>query len=405
MTGNNKRQLRVNFINKLLLFLFSIVTVLGSYNPFGNGDIEAEGNNSSSIALAIQGCFIAALFFIKGSNKFLNKEVKILMGFLIVWVLSSIIGGMDDIGRPFVINVIKLIFCVVLFYKLPQLFIRNRKLLIYSMLIFSITCSIIALLFTLGLLEDSVVWSKGRAYIFNENPNSTSTRMLYAFIFIMYVTFQNPLRWKSIRFVLLPMSFPLLFAIMASGSRGSFLVLMACVFLYFLLMPSKTVVKKAVLITISSCLIVYFIVRISQSEDFSLMERLTDSIEKNEDAGRTRLSEAAISIFLDNPVIGVGSVEFPKIMASKYDLYLTVHNLYWYIAATCGFAGLILFCVFLFRMIKETWSARKRSPIAVVLLFGMLLIASKTGGALTYIVMWYVFALSYSLSIVNRKLL
>lgn len=387
---------KVSFVYIALLILFSIVTAIGSFNPLASGNIEDSANNSSPVALLIQGLFIASLFTVKATSTFLKTEFRLLCMFGLICVFSSILFSQKTLDLSFSMSIIKLLLCIVLFYKLPQLLIRDPKWLIYSLLAFSITCTIIATLFSLGLLDSYVLWSKGRAYIFYENPNSTSTRMVFAFMFIMYLVFQDPLYWGRMRLCCSVLILPLLYSIIASGSRGSFIVLIVCFGLYLLMMPSRKPVHKFGVIIISVLIALSVIMKISESENFSLMERISESIEKNDDAGRTQLSAAALDIFLNHPIIGVGSVEFTRLMDVNYGFRLTVHNLYWYIAATSGIVGLILFGLFVWNMLKRTWNIRHQNPLGFVLLIGMLLIASKTGGALSYMTMWYIFALSMS---------
>lgn len=396
MKSTTARKDKLNFVHITLLLLFSIVTAIGSFNPLGNGNIEDSANSSSPLALLIQGLFIASLFIVKSSSTFLKTEFRLLCLFGLIWSFSSILFSQETLNISFSMSIIKLLLCIVLFYKLPQLLIREPRWLIYSLLAFSITSAIIATLFSLGLLDSYVLWSKGRAYIFYENPNSTSTRMLFAFMFIIYLIFQDPLRWGKIRFFCSVLILPLLYSIIASGSRGSFIVLIVCFGLYLLMIPTRKSGRKFSVIILSVLIALSVIMKISESENFSLMERLSESIEKKDDAGRTQLSAAALDIFLDYPIIGVGSVEFIRLMEVNYGFRLTVHNLYWYIAATSGIVGLTLFGFFIWNMLRFTWNVRCQNPFGFVLLIGMLLIASKTGGALSYMTMWYIFALSMS---------
>lgn len=190
---------------------------------------------------------------------------------------------------------------------------------------------------------------------------------------------------------------------MASGSRGSLIVVVFSIILYLLFMPSKKFSRKLGIIAITALIVSGSILKLSENEDFSIIKRLTATVENEEDGGRTMLSAAALNIFLDNPVDGVGGIEFPLIMKKEYGFNLTVHNLYWYIAATSGLIGLLLFGVFVFMLLKLTWKKRGADPIGFVLLVAMLLIASKTGGILTYMIMWYVFSLSISFATIKYK--
>lgn len=403
ITRNNKYNKSVGTFQQILLILFSIVTALGSFNPLGIGSIEESANSSSPVALLIQGLFVISLLFLKKIRPSVSNETKVLVLFASFWVFTSFIQGINDVTIQFGVNCLKLCLCIVLFCKLPEFFYVKPRLLIISVLIFSLTCAGIAALFSLGLLDPFVLWSNGRASIFYENPNSTSTRMMFSTLFILYIMFQNPLKWGFSRYYLLILILPLLYTIMASGSRGSLIVVVFSIILYLLFMPSKKFSRKLGIIAITVLIVSGSILKLSENEDFSIIKRLTATVENEEDGGRTMLSAAALNIFLDNPVDGVGGIEFPLIMKKEYGFNLTVHNLYWYIAATSGLIGLLLFGVFVFMLLKLTWGKRGADPIGFVLLVAMLLIASKTGGILTYMIMWYVFSLSISFATIKYK--
>lgn len=115
-----------------------------------------------------------------------------------------------------------------------------------------------------------------------------------------------------------------------------------------------------------------------------MLDRITDTYETGNDSGRAVLSKAALDIYKDYPVTGVGAVGFKHLMKSRYGLTHTVHNVYWYVLVTTGSIGFIVFILFIFNLLKCSWRSREKSPFSLVLLVGILLIGSKTGGALTY---------------------
>ncbi len=391
-------------IAALLLILFSIVTGLGSFNPFGSYNLEDMSSSSSPLALIVQSAFIGCLLFVKGEDKSLNKLSRILGVFVAIWILITVLFSINTIRTPFFVIALKLALCVLLFCKLPILFHKNTRLLANSLLTFSITAGTIAALFMGGYLDQLTYWGGGRAAIFFENPNSTSTRMAFAFMFILYLVIDNPNHWMSVRLILLALELPILYTIIASGSRGSFIVLLVCLAIYLYFLRTGSRFTKLLITGCCVAATIYFIARtVETNDDFSMVERINSTIETGEDAGRTQLSDAALDIYLDYPFTGVGALKFQELMLSRHGLTHTVHNVYWYVLATSGFIGFIFFGYFLFALFRVVWKKHRISPFGLVAFLGMVLIGSKTGGALTYIFMWYVFAISYSLTFIHQS--
>lgn len=389
--------LKINFI---LVSLFSIVTGLGTFNPLGSYGPDDMGNESSSLALIIQTLFIFSLLYIRGKkNNFLFIQRYLLTTFCIIWILSTIFHNVDALATPFFVISVKLMLCLVLFFKLPLFFLKYPRYLTWSMLLFALTTGIIATLFMGGFLTPYTQFSNGRVTIFSENANSTSTRMAFAFLFILYLVVSNPENWGKWRWSLMAIEGPLLFTILASGSRGSFIVLIIGITIYLWYIPYKNNFIKTGIICIFGSVLLISILSISEKyDDLSLFDRFVSSYETGEDGGREKLSSAALDIFLRYPLFGVGAEEFTALMRTDYGLTHTVHNLYWYVLATSGIIGFLFFSSCLFRQLLYQFRKRKHSPFAVAIFIGMLLIGGKTGGALTYIMMWYIFALAFSLT-------
>ena len=133
------------------------------------------------------------------------------------------------------------------------------------------------------------------------------------------------------------------------------------------------------------------------NQDYSLFQRLTATVESGEDAGRRELNREAIQIFKDKPLLGVGVQRFQNEMILRFNEERTVHNLYLYILAVSGIVGLICFGLFLFHLSKDSYAIRKGTSLAITLLIYVFFLAYKTGGALTYMLMWYVFGVIISL--------
>jgi O-antigen ligase len=143
---------------------------------------------------------------------------------------------------------------------------------------------------------------------------------------------------------------PLLYSVFLVGCRGPLISAILGLFCYYLL-----IFKRRLKITISIGIILLFvmIIWISNSDIiYSILDRipnisgysLTQIAEGSSTVQRLELYSSAILLFLQNPLLGVGTGGFP----GGYP-----HNIFLEIAAENGVFGLLLFICFLFSVIQK----------------------------------------------------
>jgi hypothetical protein len=245
---------------------------------------------------------------------------------------------------------------------------------------------------------------RGRVIFWGENPNSTSARYVMAFICIINLIIKNPLqlgKYRHIMWLFLP---PIFNMVMASGSRGSFLILIICILIYLIYAPTNLKITKIIFFLFFPILIYQIaLFYIRNNQDYSIFERLNDTIETRDDTGREELQRDAITIFYDYPIIGTGTIKFQEEMKARFNEDRTVHNLYVYVLTVSGFLGFIPFILYLFSLMRKSLSIRNKEPLALILFLYMFFLAYKTGGILTYILMWFVFAVINSLYHIEKS--
>lgn len=380
----------------LSLLIFSILLALGNWNPFAPISNIQDEEGGFGLFQIYSVLFVGYLFVTQFS---VHKELKFqswkkyVVGLYLVLLLSTVYWSINEMTLATGIFFLKFFLSISLCFLLPELFIRNKKYLYYSIAIFSISCALIALFFSLGLLDDYTMISNGRVTVFGENANSTSGRITIGFIFLLYLIVRNPLEWGKKRYFLVLLFFPMLMMIMASGSRGSFIILCFCVMLFLFLNPSESKVKKYLFLMCCLLIMGWGIVKIEASHsDFSLFERLEASLH-GESGGREALNEYALRIFEDYPLIGKGTIGFTAEMKNRFHEARTVHNLYLYVLATSGVLGFILLMSFLLSLFTKALRVVKKEHLALVVFVFIFLLAYKTGGILTYLLMWYLFSI------------
>lgn len=194
---------------------------------------------------------------------------------------------------------------------------------------------------------------------------------------------------------------------MASGSRGSFIALIVCsiIFLFYQTDSARLQSRIAIVFALLG-LLGFSIIRImGNNTDYAIFERLYDTYENDADAGRAELNRMAIEIFADNPLWGAGAEGFRYEMLNRFGETRTVHNLYLHILAMTGLLGFSSFMTFLFRILLQSYRHRIRDALALTLIIFVMLLAYKTGSMLTYIPMWYIFAICISFCSNNNHLI
>ena len=232
----------MSIYNSVFIIIFSGVLALGTWNPFVPVSSFENADSGFGIAQIVSVFFIMYLVLRKNiSSIIMNRWSNVLYTFFTVFSLTTLLCNLNEISLSTIIFLFKFLLVILLCLQLPKLFVENRNYVYISIYVFSIVSSIIAVLFWCGLLEQYITINQGRFSLFGENPNSTSARFSLAFILLLHVILKNPFFWSKKRFFQLVLLMPLINIVLASGSRGSFIILVISTFLYLILFPQKKV--------------------------------------------------------------------------------------------------------------------------------------------------------------------
>lgn len=381
----------------LLYGLLSSLLAIGAYVPFFG--LKEIGN----LGVYIICIFIFTYLILKGLFwKILIKfrvHFLLLFSILILLFYSSFFYSLQTatgVSFNFKFLAAILFYCVSSYY-----FLENRRVLINCVLIYSITLSIVALLTQLGFWGDDAVLEKGRLILFNENPNSYSIRAVLALFSMIYLIFENPLSWSKIRFALLLLFPSLIYLVLVSGSRGSFVIFIMGVLLFTIFSPISFKFKTLVFIIM---FIAFLFMSVYIINNDYLYDRLIVSTYEGQLAGRGDIWNNALDIFKDNIWLGVGEIGYLREMYIRFSETRDAHNLFIYLLTCSGLMGVILFLSFVFSLLLNAMRARKESVFPLTILIAVILLMAKTGGVLTYLVMWYFIAIVNALSFHRRKI-
>ena len=315
----------------------------------------------------------------------LEAYLLLLLVFILAIAQLSYGTGTFDIA---IVN-FKLIVCVVFFLILAQHLSRYPDHVNISLAVFAIGCVVLG--FSAFVIPGVGEIYKGQFIILGENPNSTSSRMAVAFVFVFsYVLHNKPAYFKaSLCYIALIM---LAVVIVKSGSRGSLLAVILSSLLLAVLAPLPKIHKASLLLLIAVGLI-FLAQKILSIEGIG--ERWISALQ-GDTAGRSQIWASAFEIFLEHPWIGVGEGGYFSEIYNREYRYIDAHNLFIYVAVSGGLIGLFILIFFLTRLAYKAFKPLLAGDaLPMILLFNMLFIAAKTGGVLTYLLLWFIFAMVF----------
>lgn len=391
----------MKLLNNILAYLLSAVLALGTINPFALNTFQDEP--SESIFLSLFSVLFMLVTFISYHKSLWNSinsrivcSALILIGTIF---MADIFYGVSTFSFYFYL---KFLVVIIVFFSFILYFKKNPQMIVPCLLVFSVSCAILIFFALTTGLGGYAETYKGRLFLYGENPNSTSSRMSMALLFFSYLLFSK--QYKLIWRLLFGVCILILFLyIIRSGSRGSFLVTLLGVALIFL-SSRGGFGNKTIFVIIGISIIAWFLPNLMNNEDVALFERME---ELQGHTSREDLMKQAFTIFMDNPIIGVGSNGYGEEKALRGFDHRDSHNIVTTILAMGGIVSFLAFAVLLLVLIKPTIRIRHNSITPLVLFLSMFLISMKTGGVITFVLMWYIYAVSYcwanSMNLVGKK--
>jgi O-antigen ligase len=246
--------------------------------------------------------------------------------------------------------------------------------------------------------------------------------------FLLLITFNIlKLRRNSFSKILIFLSATLIiFSIFITGDRAPFFMLILISSLLILLFVNK----KIILIFLSSLILIIFLLGINLDKKQRYINESLSALgfQNNEftlDTGYGHLFYSAIKIWIDKPLIGVGTKNYRKICdrdeynfetKNNHQLCSThPHNYVLELLSETGLMGLISFYLIFFYLVRDFELVKKilqknldhlNIKFSIISLFVILWPISTTGSILTNkssIVLWFVFGIIYSAISIEKK--
>ncbi|PRP66923.1 O-antigen ligase family protein [Nonlabens agnitus] len=281
-------------------------------------------------------------------------------------------------------------FLVILIYIILSAFFNiNKDAIPLSLIFFSVGTAILSFLYFFDILATGLEVRNDRLLFLGENPNSLSVRIALGVVIFIWVTWRNILEYNRFKRFCFLIPVPFMIAlIIASGSKGSFLL--CIISIVILLIVSKNISSKTKIITflILPIVLIPFYKLFIES---SLYDRFLNS---SLTTGRSEIWEQALNIFYENP-LGVGEGGYFREIREATGDSIDTHNLFIYLLATGGFISFILFVFFYYKLLVKAYLSFKNSsePIFLIIWISMFFVMNKTGGVISYLVMWFFLAM------------
>ena len=273
-----------------------------------------------------------------------KKNIHLLFVGLILYISAIALSFISAMDKLLVVKSIIKWIEVFIIVSLIFIYVSKVKLFknIYWILFISNFIAICYVLFKILLSDKSYLY-------FSIFPG-----YVYAFSFSLLLPFLN-IRKNRIIWLLLIIC---LISTILSRARGAYIALIICVF--YSLYINKKNLRKILLST--ACLIfIVLIIPYFRETVFRNLNLFLFSIKVGSNTERITLISLAMDAIVYNPIIGVGSLNFPMftfskgipkgIISTNFDT-LGPHNTFLQIAAEEGLLGLAFFCLILFALFQ-----------------------------------------------------
>ncbi len=386
-------------ITSFFFYLLAFFLAFGSVNPFDLDSVrnvsEAVSTQDSLSPFLFVACSILSLFDPKVFKRISSMGRYYVL--LLVLIFSIFMGDVlyNTSGPAFeALYYAKLLIATFGFMVFSIYFTEHLDVLRFSLILYGWVCVAIVCAYFIGLFDQYSFYSKGRLWLFGENPNSFSFLMgLGALIHLS--SFLEGRKNKVIHFLSVLI---IVFFIVLTGSRGSFIICLLSMVILALPYLKRNAVASAFIAIIVIGVSGFFIQ--SLSDQFSFVDRM-GSLSQEDD--RRELLVNSFSLFLDRPLFGYGRFGYLTERLLQFQDNRDSHNIIVSVLAMGGVVGGVAIILFLSMLFFKAKTAYKHNVFSLSLFIYMFLISLKTGEILSFSMMWYVFAVVFSSANISIK--
>jgi len=379
-------------IQRITLYLFFFSINFEVWDPF---------NTNGFFSISKLTGFIYLLTIIPQIHAF-NRTDTIKPILLPIWFFFAILTLVSLIN----VNIISYGFLdftifqnIFLFWFLINHERKDPLVLEKGLLSFSLGSVALVLLFYAGI---GIEYNGGRVSIFGDNQNTIGLRMSISMAILILTTAQNKLKLGKTRYLLL-LPIPIMLLLMGeTGSRVAFISFALIFVTGVVLFKSKRIWGKISTFSIGSIALIYSWVFLVQSE--TLAQRLLRSYEEGDLAGRDVIWKGLYPIIEDNPMLGVGKTGYDYITNINFGRWVSPHNVILEVLCYTGVIGLIIYLLFLFRVLKKGYQNYKTEGLLLPLLLIIPVLGMLVSGQILGVkIGWVIFAYIVGSSVFKPK--
>lgn len=287
---------------------------------------------------------------------------------------------------------------IIIFWFLINHERRERLVLEKGFLSFAFGTIAFSLLFYAGI---GVTYLGGRVSVFGDNENVIGIRSGIAILILILVVVQNRLGLGRLRYLLI-IPIPIIFKLLAeTGSRVAFISVALAFVLDIMLIKTKWIWQKIIVLVVGVVISLYSWQFILQSE--TLYNRLFSASEDSL-GDRYEIWHRILPLIYNNPILGVGETGYLNYSQETFNKVESPHNVILEVLCYTGIIGLIIYSVFLFRIFKTGYQTYRSDgfllPLTLIIFVcGMIL----SGQILDYKLAWVIFAYIVGCSFFKKK--
>jgi len=367
----------INNLQKSAVYVFFFSLNFESMNLFNLNIDYLASKISASMLLA----FFLINLKVATSSKYFYKYIKPLIYYFVLLTVMGIINISNSSDAFFYFS---FFLNILIFNILINFSINNPNILLKGLFILGISTFIISLLYFMGI--GITIPLEGRPTVFEINQNYLGLSICIS-IFVFYsIIFENKFQYGKIRYFLL-LLLPFLFiSMISSGSRIAFLSFILGIIMFLFFKNNISPLKRSLII--SGLIIVAILFWQFYIKTTFLVERLSNTVNYADSANRDLIWLQLFDTIINNPIWGVGRTGLINEFGEG-----SPHNVIIEVLCYTGIVGLIIFSVFIIRIIRNVYRRYKYNgetlPIILSIpIFGFIL----TGQILEQKVIWVVLA-------------
>lgn len=277
---------------------------------------------------------------------------------------------------------------IIIFWLLLNHERMEENIIEKGLLSFAIGSIALAALYYFGV---GIEYTQGRVSIFGDNVNIVGMRMSISSTVLLLMSIQNRLNFSKWRFMLI-IPIPIMLLLMEkTGSRVAFLSFALSFVAGTLLLRTKAPGQKLLVLLLALVIAICGWKYLEHAE--TLKDRILLSFEERDLSSREKIWSSLVPLIRGNPLLGVGRTGYVQYTENVYGYTRSPHNVLLEVLCYTGVTGLIVYLLFIFRIIESSYVAIHRNslllPVLLMIPVAGLILSAQI---LTSKIGWVIFA-------------